>query len=266
MENYWIGSPKCIMNFGKYFVHYLILMFSGMSKQEAENRFFEVASQLDSYGYDPYIARSFQQNQEMTIGMNCRGVAIIIRGQRLHFFSWKDFKVIYYDRVVKIYPTKDYLLRYYGSQERSVLGDSVLDATYGSVLQGMATSTQSRFLKKMKFKMVCPSHEYAKHLWKQILAQQTFHTSRQPNLTKQKISRWLRKITAKKTLPKDPTSAQLHLQEHLSLPEQPSTTPLPRSPSLNKYYTLPAIHLSSINDLIQGKLTRLFLFSFRRNI
>lgn len=246
--------------------------FKGMVPSEAEAKFLEISSRLDTYGFDPYVVRDAKQNVEVIIGVTCRGILIYLKNIKVHFLHWKDLlKVDYFGKQLRIYPSLAYLENYHQSREHLAIGDSLLNTTMSSDSEDEDPKKKKSKSKKHQFKMTCPSSDYAKHLWKHILSQQVFFTEDQAKFVKPKFSKPRIPLISRGSTFRCPTRRVLHeiTEDTAPLREVQPTEfqryQLPKGlPRIdyqynNKYGTMPAMHVksrSTIQPIEEEQLTR----------
>ncbi|KAE9553998.1 hypothetical protein FO519_002758 [Halicephalobus sp. NKZ332] len=169
---------------------------AGLPQADAESRFLSLATEIDTYGFDPYVVKDAKQNQDLIIGATCHGVLVFSKNNLLNDISWDQIvKIDYTGKELKIYPTRGYVEDH--GADRSTNGD-LLNATASTIgsggsLNGSKTSYNSKLpkipAKKEKFKFICSSSFFAKHLWRHLLSQLAFYTEEKAKLVKPVFSK-----------------------------------------------------------------------------
>ncbi|CAB3408815.1 unnamed protein product [Caenorhabditis bovis] len=142
----------------------------GKSIAEAELEFLEKASQLDTYAFDPYTIKDPQDTSNAVyLGASAKGILIYTGTMKSHHIHWSELaNVDYSGRELKLTIAENYQPP---APSATASPTSTIDRANGP------TSPEKNVTKKagaQTLKYVCPSHQFAKHLWIHILSQQAF--------------------------------------------------------------------------------------------
>lgn len=214
---------------------------AGLPQADAESRFLSLATEIDTYGFDPYVVKDAKQNQDLIIGATCRGILVFSKNNLLKDIAWDHVvKVDYTGKELKIYPTRGYVEE--TGADKSNNGD-LLNVTASTIkssgsLNGSRTSFKGSKLpkipaKKEKFKFICPSSVFAKHLWRHLLSQLAFYTEEKAKLVKPVFSKSRIPIFFRGSTFRLPTKKVLHEIE------TENAAPRPNQPMNFHRYPLP---------------------------
>lgn len=147
--------------------------FEGLSPAEAECSFLEIASKLETYGYDPFAVNEEERGIQIFVGASHKGILQFYDPQNYNLIKWSDIeKVDYHDKFLKITVISHF------ANDLTHLEKEILSSQKKSTL-----STTSPNIKKLEKKhnlknnehgFECPNEKFAKHLWKNILSLQNF--------------------------------------------------------------------------------------------
>uniref|UniRef100_A0AAF5D3D1 FERM domain-containing protein n=1 Tax=Strongyloides stercoralis TaxID=6248 RepID=A0AAF5D3D1_STRER len=147
--------------------------FEGLSPAEAECFFLEIASKLETYGYDPFAVNEEEKGIQIFVGASHKGILQFYDPQNYNLIRWSDIeKVDFYDKFLKITIISHF------ENDLTHLEKEIFNTKKKSTL-----STTSPNIKKIEKKhnlknnehgFECPNEKFAKHLWKNILALQNF--------------------------------------------------------------------------------------------
>ncbi|VDK49570.1 unnamed protein product [Anisakis simplex] len=224
----------------------------GLTPAEAELEFLKKASELDTYGFDPFSLTD-KQGQPLYVGVTHRGIYIYHFGRKMHHIQWlvsyfffvvlsQVEKVDYLGKSLFITPTTAYV---------PPCGTTTLDLN-ATTKKGSKSSSYGTL------KLHCPSATFAKHLWRHILSQQAFFTESDAKHIKPKFSKPRIPLLSRGSTFRFPTARVLHEIELEGYAKRDGPEPtftrytLQRQPPrqqfiapTSKYHTLPTIHLNN---------------------
>lgn len=146
--------------------------FKGLTPAEAEMKFLQKASKLDTYGFDPYVVTD-KQGQMVYVGVTHKGIFVYQTNRMVHHITWDQLdNVNFVGKELIITPTQNYFSQYV--------------AATSNVSNG---HTNGHAQKSNCLKYKCPSGTFAKHLWRHILSQQAFFTESEAKNVKTKFSK-----------------------------------------------------------------------------
>ncbi|PAV81299.1 hypothetical protein WR25_09305 [Diploscapter pachys] len=148
----------------------------GKSFEEAESAFLQKASLLDTYGFDPYTVKDPKDSTTAVyLGVSHKGILIYQVSQKLHHITWNKLeKVDYVSRELRITPKDNY---------------EPPPAAPGMTNGLEASPTKKKDHPRYQLKYLCPSGNFAKHLWTHILSQQAFFNEDSSKHIKPKFSK-----------------------------------------------------------------------------
>jgi hypothetical protein len=204
----------------------------GMNNVVAEREFVNLATSIETYGFDPYVVKDGKQSQDLVVGATCRGILVFSKNQLLKNIPWKYLsKIDYTGKELKIYPTKDFIDYENGGAPLSILDTTTSTMNSNTSISNIRSNSPT---KKAQYKFICPSSTFAKHLWRHLLSQQAFFTADEARLVKPKFSRPRIPLFSRGSTFRCPTQKVLHEIEHSALPpreDQPiafTRYPLPK--------------------------------------
>jgi hypothetical protein len=197
-----------------------------MTPADAENKFFEIASKLETYGFDPFVIKDSKSQQDVILGATCRGFLLFLKTQRIQSISWLNIeKIDYFGKQLRITPSKAYVTEYLQKRAETSFGSSILSES--------TLDDKSDTSKKHHIKFLCPSVTFAKHLWRHLLSQQVFYTEDVAKLVKPKFSKPRIPLFTRGSTFRCPTR---RVQHEIA---QESSPPRPDQPSAFVRYALP---------------------------
>uniref|UniRef100_A0A914YEE3 FERM domain-containing protein n=1 Tax=Panagrolaimus superbus TaxID=310955 RepID=A0A914YEE3_9BILA len=60
----------------------------GMNNVVAEREFVNLATSIETYGFDPYVVKDGKQSQDLVVGATCRGILVFSKNQLLKNIPW----------------------------------------------------------------------------------------------------------------------------------------------------------------------------------
>ncbi|VDP08109.1 unnamed protein product [Heligmosomoides polygyrus] len=261
-----LGDYNEVVHYGNYVSQYKLLLkqtprleeriaeihksLRGKSTSAAELEFLEKASQLDTYGFDPYTVKDPKDSSHAVyLGVSHKGILIYHANQKVHHIPWSYLsKVDYIGKEVYIYPMDAY----------------VPPASNGTADEVNAPKPKDR-KSRLVLKYYCPSGTFAKHLWSHILSQQAFFNEQSALMIKPKFSKPRIPLLSRGSTFRYPSRRVLREIENTEIAsdsevnangpafvrfELPRQEPRGEQPWLNKYQTLPNMKLNHNNNEI----------------
>uniref|UniRef100_A0A0K0F7I5 FERM domain-containing protein n=1 Tax=Strongyloides venezuelensis TaxID=75913 RepID=A0A0K0F7I5_STRVS len=148
----------------------------GLSPAEAECSFLEIASKLETYGYDPFAVNEEEKGVQIFVGASHKGILQFYDPQNYSLIRWNDIeKVDFHEKLLKI-TVISHFANDLTHLEKEIL-NTKKKATLPTVSPNLRKLEKKHNLKENEHGFECPNEKFAKHLWKNILALQNFFTA-----------------------------------------------------------------------------------------
>uniref|UniRef100_A0A0N4ZFM1 FERM domain-containing protein n=1 Tax=Parastrongyloides trichosuri TaxID=131310 RepID=A0A0N4ZFM1_PARTI len=145
----------------------------GLSPEESERLFLEIASKLETYGYDPFAVNEEERGVKIFVGASHKGILQFFDTQNYSVIKWNDIeKVDFCSKLLKITVASHY------TNSLSFLEKEITNSKNKSDSMILNKKMRKKHnLKENEHGFECPNEKFAKHLWKNILALQNFFTA-----------------------------------------------------------------------------------------
>uniref|UniRef100_A0A0N5B8K1 FERM domain-containing protein n=1 Tax=Strongyloides papillosus TaxID=174720 RepID=A0A0N5B8K1_STREA len=148
----------------------------GLSPAEAECSFLEIASKLETYGYDPFAVNEEEKGVQIFVGASHKGILQFYDPQNYSLIKWNDIeKVDFHEKLLKI-TVISHFANDLTNLEKEIL-NTKKKAALPTVSPNIKKLEKKHNLKENEHGFECPNEKFAKHLWKNILALQNFFTA-----------------------------------------------------------------------------------------